>query len=328
MTEDPRPLAIDIAAIDPGDDSGIEAYVAIRNATTPDSPDSAANVRWAEATYPGQGTTFLATDAAGTAVGAASAGRIWMHGPDYERWWLGLWVMPEARRRGVGTALFRACSDAARVAGKSGFQTELSEAHVEGIRFLAARGFVEVERTKAVRLDLAGVAPPPADPPAGISLTTLAARPDLLPAVHRAAVESFPDVPTGGEPLYAGTFDEFVARDVDRPDLPREGFVIAVDDATGDVAGYGNLILQAGSDTIGLHDMTAVRPAWRGRGIATAIKRTTIAWAIDNGLTALETGNDEHNAPMRAVNARLGYRPIPDSVGLRGPLAAAGGPTR
>ncbi len=114
---------------------------------------------------------------------------------------------------------------------------------------------------------------------------------------------------------------------MDRPDLPREAFVIAVDDATGEVAGYGNLVLQSGSDTLGLHDMTAVRQAWRGRGIATAIKRATIAWAIDNGLAALETGNDEHNAPMRAVNARLGYRPIPDSVGLQGPLAPTGSPT-
>ena len=69
--------------------------------------------------------------------------------------------------------------------------------------------------------------------------------------------------------------------------------------------------------------MTAVRPAWRRRGIATAIKRATIAWAIDHGLEALETGNDETNAPMRAVNARLGYRPLPDVVGYRGPLAPA-----
>ena len=247
-----------------------------------------------------------------------------MHGPDYERWWLGLWVMPEARRRGVGTALFRVCSDAARVAGKTGFQTELSEAHIEG-HPLPRRARLRGGRADEGRPPgPPGVAAPDPAPPAGISLTTLAARPDLLPAVHRAAVEAFPDVPTGGEPLYAGTFDEFVARDVDRPDLPREGFVIAVDDATGDVAGYGNLILQAGSDTIALHDMTAVRPAWRGRGIATAIKRATIAWAIDNGLAALETGNDEHNAPMRAVNARLGYRPIPDFVGLQGPLAPEG----
>ena len=319
MSDGRRRPDVDIGAVDSRDETGIQAYLAIRNATTPDSPDSAANLRWAEATYPGQGTTFLATDGAGAAVGTASVGRIWMHGPDYERWWLGVWVVPEARGQGIGTVLFQACSDAARAAGKTGFQTELSEAHVDGHRFLAARGFVEVERTKAVRLDLAGVAKPRIEPPPGITLTTLAARPDLLPAVHRAALGAFPDVPTGGEPLYAGTFDEFVARDVDRPDLPREGFVIAVDDATGEVAGYGNLILQAGSDTIGLHDMTAVRPAWRGRGIATAIKRATIAWAIDNGLAALETGNDEHNAPMRAVNRRLGYEPMPDEIYFRGP---------
>ncbi len=66
--------------------------------------------------------------------------------------------------------------------------------------------------------------------------------------------------------------------------------------------------------------MTAVARAWRGRGIAVALKHATIAWAIANGLTALETGNDEGNAPMRGVNARLGYRPLPDRLTMRGPL--------
>ena len=69
--------------------------------------------------------------------------------------------------------------------------------------------------------------------------------------------------------------------------------------------------------------MTAVRRTWRGRGLATTLKLATIAWAIDHGLTALETGNDEANAPMRAVNARLGYQPLPDSVILRGALDGA-----
>ena len=68
--------------------------------------------------------------------------------------------------------------------------------------------------------------------------------------------------------------------------------------------------------------MTAVRPAYRGRGIATALKRATIAWAIGHGLESLETSNDVHNAPMRAVNAALGYEPMPDLIGLQGPLAA------
>jgi hypothetical protein len=41
---------------------------------------------------------------------------------------------------------------------------------------------------------------------------------------------------------------------------------------------------------------------------------------VAHGLDALDTGNDEDNAPMRAVNAALGYRPAPDWLGLKGPL--------
>ena len=66
--------------------------------------------------------------------------------------------------------------------------------------------------------------------------------------------------------------------------------------------------------------MTAVRRDWRGRGLATVLRRPTVAWAIDRGLTALVTGNDVDNASMRAVNARLGYVPLPDEVEMRGPL--------
>ena len=45
-----------------------------------------------------------------------------------------------------------------------------------------------------------------------------------------------------------------------------------------------------------------------------------IGWAMADGLEALESGNDFDNAPMRAVNARLGYEPQPDHVILRGSL--------
>jgi RimJ/RimL family protein N-acetyltransferase len=69
--------------------------------------------------------------------------------------------------------------------------------------------------------------------------------------------------------------------------------------------------------------MTAVARAWRGKGLARALKQATIRWAIANGLDALRTGNDVDNAPMRAVNARLGYRPTPDLLTMRGPIAPA-----
>jgi GNAT superfamily N-acetyltransferase len=303
------------------DDAGLAAYVRIRNGVMPDNTDSVDQVRWANATYPGQGACFLAEDGSGAPVGAATTGRIWSYAPGFERYWLGIWVLPAARGRGTGSALYGAISDVARAAGKTGFETELSEEHVSGHRFLAARGFVETDRSKMVRLDLAGLPPPEVTPPAGIRLTTLAERPDLVTGVHAVALEAFPDIPSDEEPVDAGTLEAFVARDVERVGIPKDGFFIAVDAGSGEVAGYASLIYAAGSTTVAYHDMTAVRRAYRGRGIAAALKRATIAWAVEHGLEALDTGNDETNAPMRAVNLALGYRPVPDWIGLQGPLA-------
>lgn len=309
-----RPIALD-------DLAALEAYVLIRNAVTPDNTDSLEQIRWESETYPGEVTRFLAEHADGTPVGTASTGRIWMHEREFSRFWLGIWVVPEARELGTGTALYAAVSDAARAAGKTGFQTELSEAQIPGHRFLANRGFVETDRNKMVRLELAGLAAPEVHAPAGIRLVTLAERPDLVTGVHATAIEAFPDIPGEDEPMDVGTLEAFAARDVDRAGIPRDAFFVAVDEATDEVAGYASLIFSAGSTTEAYHDMTAVRRAYRGRGIATALKRATIAWAIEHGLEALDTGNDEENAPMRAVNLALGYRPTPDWIGLQGPLA-------
>jgi len=307
--------------IDLDDVAGLEAYVRIRNAVNPDNTDSLDQIRWESVTYPGEVVRYLAEDADGIPVGTASTGRIWMHTAEYERYWLGIWVVPEARGHGIGSSLYAAVSEAARAAGKTGFQTELSEAYVAGHRFLANRGFVETDRNKMVRLELAGLVTPVVRPLPGIRLVTLAERPDLVTGVHETAVEAFPDIPGEDEPIDAGTLEAFIARDVDRTGLPKDAFFVAVDETTGEVAGYASLIFSAGSTTEAYHDMTAVRRAYRGRGIATALKRATIAWAIEHGLEALDTGNDEDNAPMRAVNLALGYRPVPDWIGLQGPLA-------
>ena len=305
----------------PSDDAtGLAAYIAIRNAVMPDLPDSLDQVAWEDATYPGTAARFLAL-VEGRPAGAGTTGRIWMHEASYERFWLGLWVLPADRGRGIGSGLYRVTSDATRAAGKTGFQTELSEAHIDGHRFLARRGFVEMDRTKLVRLELADVRRPDVAPPQGIVLATLAARPDLARDVHAIALETFADIPTGDAPVSVGTLEEFRARDVDRTGIPHDAFVVALDEVTGEAVGYACLVFDAGSTSVALHDMTAVRRAYRGRGIATTLKLATVAWAIDNGLEALVTGNDESNAPMRAVNARLGYRPIPDLIGLHGPLA-------
>ena len=298
--------------------SDLSALVAITNAVTPDDPTSLEEVRWSDATYPGTARFLAEVD--GRLVGLATVGRIYVFPPEYPALWASIVVASDARRQGIGGALLRAVSERAHAAGKTGLHLRAWEHRPEGIAFLEHLGFSELERARMVRLELVGLLAPTIAMPDGVLLTDLAARPDLVVGVHAVALGVFDDIPGGDEPIAVGDLAEFRARDVDRPGIPPEAFMIAVDAVSDEVVGYACLLMIPGSDTVAWHHMTGVLRAWRGRGIAMALKRATIAWAIQHGLTALETGNDEANAGMRAVNARLGYQPLPDEVIMHGPL--------
>ena len=310
------PAGLAIRAV--ADDPDLERLAAIVNTTTPEDPTTLDEIHWSDATYPG--STRLLAEIDGRALGAAIVGRIYMYPPEYHAFWGAIVVLSEARRRGIGNALLRGISDGARAAGKTKLHIRCKDDRPEGVDFLSHRGFTELERSKTVHLELAGITvPPPAIPP-GIEITTLAARPDLVDGVHAVALATFDDIPGGEDPMAVGDLAEFRARDVDRAPIPKDAFFVAVESVTGRAVGYASLMFLPGSMTRAYHDMTAVVRDFRGRGIARALKQATIAWAVDNGLTTLETGNDEANAPMRALNARLGYQPLPDEVVMRGPL--------
>jgi mycothiol synthase len=300
-------------------DADLETFAAIVNETTPDDPTSVDEMRWSTATYPGTSRFILETD--GRPVGAASVGRIYAFPPDFDAFWATVNVLPDARRQGFGASLLASVAERARAAGKVALHVPVSDGRPDAVDFLLHRGFREYERNKTVHLELAGLTAPGVDLPPGVSVTTLAARPDLIEGVHEVAIEAFADIPGDGAPMAAGDLAEFRARDVDRPSIPHDAFLIATDDASGRVVGYACLLLQPPHRRrMAWHDMTAVARDWRGRGLATALKRALIGWAIADGLDVLEAGNDTDNLAMRAVNARLGYLPRPDSLVLRGPL--------
>lgn len=313
-------MTLSIRTVEAGD-SVFEAIVAIVDRTAPEDPTSVEEMRWSEDTYPG--TTYVLAEIDGRVIGAATVGRIYVHPPEYDAFWATVNVLPEARRQGAGSLLLDAAARAARAAGKGHLHVAAAADRPDAIAFLEHRGFAEFERSLAVRLDLARVDVPAPTVPDGIELTDLATRPDLVPGVHAVALEAYLDIPGGDQPIAAGDLTEFRARDVDRPGILPGGFVVAVERASGRVVGYASLLAKPGSPDVAFHDMTAVARGWRGQGLATALKRRTIAWAVANGLTALETGNDEDNHAMRAVNARLGYRPLPDSITMRGSVGAA-----
>ena len=297
-------------------DEDLGTIAAIANATSPEDSTSVEDMRWSDATYSGSKRWIAELD--GRPIGAATVGRIHVYPPDYGALWATIGILPEARRLGAGQALLHRIGATAERAGKAHLEIPVAADRQDAVRFLEHRGFVEHDRARAVRLDLAGRAVPALNVPRGIELTDLAARPDLVDGIHALAIEAFVDIPGGNQPMAPGDLAEFRARDVDRPGIPAAGFAIAVERATGRVVGYASLLHKPDSPGVAYHDMTAVRRAWRGHGLATALKLRTIAYAIDQGLAALETGNDEGNLAMQAVNRRLGYRPLPDLLTMRG----------
>lgn len=302
-------------------DEDVTSIIRIIGVASPEAATSAEELAWQDRTYPG-GSRFIAS-LDGRPAGVGTVGRIFVYPVEFEAFWATVDVLPEERRRGVGSAILARLGHVAAAAGKTHLHIPTMADRPEAVAFLVNRGFVEHDRMRAVQLGLKGLRRPAVEPPSGIILTDLAARPELVAGVHAVAREAFPDIPGGDEPMATGDLAEFRARDVDRPGIPADGFMVAIDEATGRVAGYAALLIKAGDPTIALHDMTAVARDWRGRGLATTLKLRTIGWAIDHGLTALETGNDESNLAMRAVNRRLGYRPLPDALTMAGRLDQA-----
>jgi len=227
-------------------------------------------------------------------------------------------VLAATRRRGAGGALYAAVSEWARERDLSEIETRAAADDAASIEFGRRRGLEEHSRETGLELDLRTAAVPLLAPPDGIEITTLAARPEAAAAVYGVSIEANPDVP-GYEDFVSPPLEAWLEHHLLDPQTPPDAIFLAV--AGEEVVGYAKLRLDAqpGSAT---HAMTGVKRAWRGRGVATALKSAQIAWAKERGLERLATTNELRNAPMRRVNERLGYRPVPGRVHLRGPAAA------
>jgi mycothiol synthase len=229
-----------------------------------------------------------------------------------------LTVLAEQRRRGAGTRLYETISAWARERGLDELEVVVSDDDAESLAYAQRRGFVEDRREKGVALRLAEIEPPPVEPPPGVEIVTWAERPKLARGMYEVAVEASPDVP-GWEDELMEPFEDWLAHDMQGSgDRPEATFVALVGD---EVVGYAKFSLTAAQPTTAHHDLTGVKRAWRGRGVARALKATQIAWAKANGYEELRTRNDERNAPIRRLNEEFGYRPAIGRIYLKGPLA-------
>jgi GNAT superfamily N-acetyltransferase len=203
-------------------------------------------------------------------------------------------VLPDFRRRGVGTALLRAFEAHAR-----GYSDEASAmVDDEGSRLFAERfGFREVNR-QVEQVKLLGDEPEPSPLPDGVEVVTIEERPELLEALHPLAREGYADLAT--DLPAAITLEDWVR---DEATLPAGSFVALVD---GEPIAYSGLMKHDNPGTAE-DGLTVVRRDWRRRGLALALKRLELAWAAGNGVRELITWTQTGNDGMRRLNERLGY---------------------
>jgi len=206
-------------------------------------------------------------------------------------------VHPGARGRGIGSALLDALRAETRTIGRESVWGRVRDS--ASLAFVYKRGFTEVTREVNVLRELK---PGNGEIAAGISEL----RDEHLRGVYELCVETIPEIhlPLPGE---APPYDEWLQKEKHQASA---GFV-ALDD--GSVVGYARLY-ETGLPHRLEHGLTAVRRSHRRRGLATALKQAQIRWAADNGYSELVSDMVEGNAAMRAVNERLGYRPLPPVV--------------
>ncbi|MFC7545064.1 GNAT family N-acetyltransferase [Plantactinospora sp. GCM10030261] len=202
------------------------------------------------------------------------------------------------RRRGAGTALLYAALAHLRTLG---VRRVRAFAQPDSLDFARRHGFTPSREVRYSGLPLSP-APPAPRPPDGVRLRPLT---DWSPAEFFPAYVAAASDEPGDEPVDAIGFDHWRADVWDEPDTDLAGSVVATVD--GVVAAF--TIVRRDGDRM-WSDMTATVPAYRGRGLAALVKRAALHRAAGRGVTMAYTSNDEANAPMLAVNDRLGYRPV------------------
>jgi GNAT superfamily N-acetyltransferase len=219
---------------------------------------------------------------------------------------LRLWVSPAARGVGHGAALLAWAQAAARQAGRRGLVATVPDTDPATRTWGEQRGFRFVLHRFASTLDLGTVdhnaLARPLPPGVRLAdLNTEADRPGYLAWLTDRLWET-PDL--GHLPRWSEAQVRAMLR-WDTPDCRPEWHVLALD-AAGQRLGVSILVpIRSGL----YNEFTGVVPAWRGRGLARALKLEAIRRARAAGYTRMLTNNHSANAAMLRVNAALGYRP-------------------
>jgi GNAT superfamily N-acetyltransferase len=256
--------------------------------------------------------TVLAIDENDRAIGYRDVERETWMSPG--RFYMKIVVAPEAQHCGLGTQMYNDALQVARMHGATHLECRVREDDDVSIQFAQKRGFKIERHFFESTLDLTTFDEHRFD--------------DLMARVHAAGFRFFTLAEAGvtdenKHRLYdvnrAASLDDPGNDDGTFPDF--YAFSKNVFDASWFRADTQLLASHqdhwAGLSAIGVYRVdrhaynafTGVMREYRGRGLAQALKLQTILMAKREGMRYIRTHNDSNNAPMLAVNRKLGYIP-------------------
>jgi GNAT superfamily N-acetyltransferase len=257
--------------------------------------------------------TTLAIEENGKAVGYWDVEREMWRKPG--TFYIKVIVAPEVRGQGLGTQMYRDALRSARGHGAALLETHVRETDAVSLKFAEARGFRISHHGFESTLDLTAFDEHRFD--------------GLLARLHAEGFRFFSLAQAGvtdenKHRLYevnrASALDN-PGNDGDFPDF--YAFSKNVFDASWFRADTQLLAAHedqwAGLSAIGIYPadqhaynaFTGVLREYRGHGLAQALKLQTILLAKKEGMRYIRTHNDSNNAPMLAINRKLGYKPQP-----------------
>ena len=224
-------------------------------------------------------------------------------------------VDPQHQNKGIGSQIYKKLAEETERLHATTLWANVKENMPSASAFASARGFTEKKRAWESRLDPSKVDIASFQKYAdkalnqGIKITTLSEEqsqsPDSLKKLYELVQETMIDVPMPA-PYTRVSFEQWEAIEVKNPSLIPEGYFIAKHGAR--YVGLSSVWrIDKEPKSLG-QSLTSVLRDYRGRGIAIALKLKVIDYALRNNYDKIKTWNDSDNAPMLAVNTKLGFK--------------------
>lgn len=254
--------------------------------------------------------------------------------PSERNYNLYLIVAEQKRKQGLGERLYRDLMHTAAGLGARKLFAAVRDGDSDSLAFASRRGFAVRTRSIEMTLDLASFDPTRFDSliaalqADGFHFTDMEELGDGEEARRRLyrLNDSTAATTPGSEGEHPwNSFEDFNTRVCQSGWYLPRGQVVAIDSRSGAWAGISAITRFDGADHA-YNLFTGVDPAYRGRGLGQAVKVLALRYAARHlGVERVQTVHNALNAPMIAIDRKLGYAQTPGMIGLEKELRADSG---